>query len=232
MSLLLAQTMHTKPPVDEMLAWWNAFEFDGTYRNMTSSHSGLVPLQIEGYPTGSVTGLATGKIGFCAELQAASTPQKSLRTSYGLPLNADWAISMWFKPGYSTTSTGLSSSLVNAVSGTAWTISYTDNFLSTSIGNISLPLASKVNWHHLAINYNKATNTMSIYLDNVLGASGTLNLTSVSVLDFISTRIYNSSFTQSLDESAFYTRLLTVGEISGLYNSGAGVGYSSRPTKP
>lgn len=84
---------------------------------------------------------------------------------------------------------------------------------------LSTSTANDGNWHHIVGTYNGST--LRIYFDGVLEstATGTLN-TIIANLDF---NRYQMS--DSIDEVGFWFRVLTLSEITELYNSGAGLTY-------
>lgn len=86
-------------------------------------------------------------------------------------------------------------------------------------------------WHMVTFNYDASAGTIDIYVDGVLDHQSTGNRTSLfnSTAQFALGSSFSAggqAFNGGMDEAAIWSRLLTTGEITDLYNSGAGLPYS------
>jgi hypothetical protein len=133
----------------------------------------------------------------------------------------DWSISFWVHTPSSNLIQKTDEYRINFnVGGSLWGITAfltaTPSQVTVNIG--SLPIASHTEWHHFALVHNAATNTLSLYMDAVLGDennySGTF-ATSANALEV-------GRGSGLLDELVIYHEALTQTHIDSLYNAGAG----------
>jgi len=85
------------------------------------------------------------------------------------------------------------------------------------------------NWHLVVVRYNRA-GTMTIFVDNVSEASGTITAESGSVNNSLGFSIGASPdggafIDGSIDEAGLWNRQLTTSEMTSLWNGGAGTTY-------
>jgi hypothetical protein len=89
-------------------------------------------------------------------------------------------------------------------------------------------------WYHVAVTYDLSAGTARFYKDGVLWSTETGGKTAIynGTADVNVGRLSsNGQYCDCLlDELGVWSRILTAGEISALYNSGTGIPYSSGTT--
>ncbi len=148
--------------------------------------------------------------------------------------SGDWSVSCWYKSsasgsfqflwdmgqsgGGAKTSIGLWSRNINRLALTDPAAG--DLFIGTNSTTID------GNWHHVVVT--KSGNVFTSYVDNVVDGTATVSGWSLgSNLFKLGIAVDNSSYNWQgmLDEVGVWSRALTTGEISELYNNGAGLQY-------
>lgn len=90
-------------------------------------------------------------------------------------------------------------------------------------------------WHHLIAWYDHTAQTVNLKIDN--GTTVTTSWTggtqtTTGVFSLFSNSGTGNYYTKWLDEVGFWKRVLTSGEITSLYNSGAGLAFSNFGSTP
>lgn len=85
-------------------------------------------------------------------------------------------------------------------------------------------------WHHVIAWYDHNAQTINLVVDNgtvvTTSWTGGTRTTSGAVFSLFSSSTPASYYTKQIDEVCMWKRVLTSGEITSLYNSGAGLDYS------
>lgn len=83
------------------------------------------------------------------------------------------------------------------------------------------------NWHHCVLTYDGGvTNGSNIYIDGSLSLNFTCsNGTAAANLKMFSHAISSQNANCSMDEIGIWSRIISAGEVTQLYNSGAGLAY-------
>ena len=83
------------------------------------------------------------------------------------------------------------------------------------------------NWHHCVLTYDSGvTNGSKIYVDGSLSLTFTCTSSGVaSNFKMLADSVSSQNASCTLDEVGIWTRLLSAGEVTQLYNSGAGLAY-------
>ncbi len=190
--------------------------------------------------TGTVT-FSTGLINN-GSYNTTSSQYLGRSSAFGLTSSSNFSISLWIKLTSDNTAdrdifnfdvTGASGSTIRGVyeynSGTRrlrfYRASNTNTFLDIN-GNIGTNA-----WYHLVFTYNGGTGAMALYKNNAAAVtgtnSGTTNNANSSQFNIMSTVQYsfNAPLNGGMDEVGIWNAVLTSGEVSELYNGGAGLAY-------
>jgi len=180
----------------------------------------------------TVPGVA-GIINDGADFESSNAEHLSTSTPF-TTATTDFSISMWYKPE----SIGAYQSLIqNGRQANFWNILITSGgvfeFFEDNIAEYpSTSTLTAGNWYHLvAVKSSNGAGNMQYYVN---GASA--GTASVGTITTPTTAAYLGAYTANgssfvyytdgiLDEVGIWSRSLTSGEVSDLYNSGAGLGY-------
>lgn len=152
--------------------------------------------------------------------------------------SSDFSVSAWVKTSqasgeYSIITKG------NVTDGYEWGMEQQTNSLwfvlwnqggATYMEKVSAATINDGNWHHVVGTYSSATPRVRVYIDGALdGASTATSGTWYSAGTshcLIGSRNDGSEFwTGSIDEVGIWTRELTAGDVTQLYNGGVGLQY-------
>lgn len=107
---------------------------------------------------------------------------------------------------------------------------------ATTCFTISTAAPNTGEWHHLALSFDDASDTLRIFVDGVQAQSGTTALsigydTHAALIgaDYAN-EVITDSWNGQLDEVSFYDRALTASEIAAVYNAGTAGKLKSAPT--
>lgn len=208
-----------------LVGYWKLDESSGTAADSEGSNTGTV--------TGTVTQGATGKIGTAYTFIGGGSSYLNCGTDASLRITSAGSISAWI---YQTSSGPYSTVVGNDDFDTD---RHGYNFFVRADGTVSLELASasaaqSINggtitnnaWHHIVATWDGSN--VHIYIDGVDG--GAVSQTVTPTQNTSSFRIANASvgtydFTGTIDEVGVWSRALTSGEVTSLYNSGSGKAY-------
>ena len=216
----------------DLVSYWELEEASGT---RIDSHGSYDLTDI------NTVGSATGIQGNSASFVKANSEQLSYPSNLALDIvaNSDKTIAFWVKTAVDTGFTGLVQ---------RWTIdkgylirlSDTDGSLQFYGGNGSGTTLSPAtgttdladnNWHFVVCTHDGSDNRKRIYIDGNTTPEGTSIVHSTQAASsgaFLLSGGGSSSFLDGqLDEVGVWDRLLTSGEITTLYNSGAGIPYDA-----
>lgn len=217
--------------VDNIVSYWKMDEASGNRADSAGSNT----LTANG--TGGV-GAATGKINDAADFESGDSDYLSITDAAqtGLDILGNFTLSLWIKPESlsGSASPGLITKLTAGTgyafvldwsSTPAWKPTWVRQDSSTTLQGTSSP--SVGNWTFYVITYD-GTN-MRLYIDGTLDAGPTAyTIHANSGADFniarsvlYTTRLYDGL----VDEVGVWSRALTAGEVTSLYNGGAGFAY-------
>lgn len=196
------------------------------------SISNLTPLLPSGSP-----GNATGKKGNGLSVAAASTQYLNSPTTTIVTLNADRSIALWIKP--TATAVGATQRPI-ASQGSAPSDGSSAWILMLSPQGVA---AGKLGVYHLAVGYSAAGATTlsagtfyhlayvrsgtgwTLYLNGSSELTGTVTTETGNNAIFYTGVGFNNYFDGVIDEVGTWSRALSSGEVSALYNSGNGAAY-------
>lgn len=211
-----------------LISYWKLNETSGTLMDSVASNNSTSI-------TGSPTYDASGKLGRCMTIAGAG--YISMGTTTNLKPTTSFSVSIWFK----TSSTAYQELISNIMwtspsykgwkiateySGTSWNLrGVINNNTNTGIVDSTTAINNGA-WHLAVMTWNGST--LKLYKDgNQEGGD----------IPFTYTMLYNASsdfeigskdggdgtFTGSVDEIGLWSKALTSGEITTLYNSGTGI---------
>ena len=174
---------------------------------------------------------SSGFIGYCGSGQALS-----YSGNYGLTGTSDFSISMWIKFTSEISSGGCGLLFIGSKlttdrflsmdyeynSGTRRLNFYNSSNSSSATYNVALGTS----WHHLVIS--RSSGSANVYLDNSLVMSGVSQGVANGIQNTLTIgygKSYPGIATYYYDEIIPFARALSSGDVSELYNSGAGLQY-------
>lgn len=216
---------------DNLAAWWTLNETSGT-RNDSHSSNHLTDHNSTSY--------AAGKKGNAADFESSSSQYLSIADNASLSMaDIDFTVACWVNMESTPANTlilgkaGASDAeFILEYAGLAdrfkWTVCGATGFAScTSITTASPP--STGTWYFLVAWHNAATNEIGLCVNDgtPVTASHTAGCYN-SGAPFLVGGFpdYSNYFDGLVDEAAVWKRVLTSGEITTLYNAGAGTTYS------
>jgi hypothetical protein len=222
------------PLLDGLVSYWTLDEGLGTRVDSQGSNN---------LTDNNTVGSAAGKISNAASFVAANTEYLS-STSTALQMGTnDYAVSFWLKTSSALQMTPLYN---GAYRETGWyiaTLSGGNLFLKFSdipFPSGTPPNGSSVgsyadgNWHHVVVNFDRDSN-VSMYVDgnttpviafDISGYAGNVAPFRPFLVGAYEDGLGRSFFFDGLiDEIGIWGRILTLTEISDLYNSGVGLTY-------
>jgi len=222
-------------PTSNLISYWKLDEASGTRVDSAGTNN---------LTDNNTVGSATGIIGNAASFVAASSQYLSCASNASLQMagNTDFTISAWVKLASSISA---NASLVTKDSNAANSRDYTLDYLlgggfrfyiqggSTYIASTAAPAATL--WYFLVAWYDSSNGQLHIRIndittyDSATGATGT----DVSAPEFrigARERSIEPDYADAvIDEVGLWKRKLTAGEITALYNGGAGITYTGTP---
>jgi hypothetical protein len=179
---------------------------------------------------GSVT-IGTPKVGAgSAEFDGTNF----LNLNPGIAVSSDLSISLWCYPdaGYgSGTNAGLIEQFndwgrifINNTTGVIQARVKQSSGIERAVATSTV--ISTAAWSHIVLVANSTTGVATLYVNNTSVGSQTYDGTLRSVGDdLVIGQQLSDFFDGRIDEAGFWSRVLTVSEISDLYNSGSGLSY-------
>jgi len=194
--------------------------------------------------------LTTGKQGDAGDFEASQTDELNIAdgSQTGLDFTGDMSWAFWIKPEtLFTTSAGIINKWVNAGNNRAYQF-YFDNSTNDRFGVYLSPngtsgaqTISTVDLgedlstgtdYHVVMTYDASAGVISAYLNGVLKGVATGAATSIynSGAEFAIGKSGQGSFDGIINQVLPYSRILTAGEVSNLYNGGDGLPYLAAAT--
>jgi hypothetical protein len=179
------------------------------------------------------TGSLTGKIGNAASFVAVQSTVLNHANNASLQVTSDFTFSLWVFLNSQTSEWIISKE--DGVSLDDYRIVYSGGFLfgnditSANVGSA----ASLSTWYHLVCWYDSSDSKFRMRINDTTTyvSSVTTALTQTATIFNIGARGGGTSyFDGRIDEVGFWKRKLTSGEITALYNGGAGLPFSSFTT--
>jgi len=175
----------------------------------------------------SMTLLQPAKVGFGVK-GSGTTSYINLNSSSITGGKTAFSVSLWFKIASLANANALYGSWVGAQNSTLIRVSggQLQFFLQTLTGQSGgsfIAFSDTTNWHHLVCTYDGTT--MRMYLDGTATAT-TMARTGTVNIGTATERIgdaQGAGSPNSFDEAAIYSRALTAGEVTTIYNSGNGI---------
>lgn len=180
----------------------------------------------------SVSFSSSGKIGSCATFNGTSN---YLTSPYNIPYG-DFTISSWIKlsttgtekPIYSGRDVGTGSPIVNfqISSGNTLVIALRNNSGSGLATAVSSGTFTTGTWYHVVVTY--SSGTMQLYINGSADGSGSYSggtWSNINDTRFGRDNWNNTYMNGAIDETGIWTRALSSGEVTSLYNSGNGFQY-------
>lgn len=220
---------------DNLVSYWKLDESSG---NATDSHSSNT------LTNNNTATYSTGKINNAVYLASASSQSLSITDNASLSITGDLSISGWF---YFTSFSANGRKLVNKWNDTGNQRGFIfDNSdasgdtlrLVLSTNGVNFPLVTATGaalsvdtWYHLAVTFKASTGVVSFYKNGSLLFAPTISANSIfdNTADFYIGNGVNAAptdpFNGRVDEVGIWSRELTSGEITTLYNGGAGNQY-------
>jgi hypothetical protein len=217
---------------DGLVSWWSLNESSGT-RSDSHGSNDLVD--------SDTTGSATGKVGSAARIDSSAADKLTVESS-SLQGGASFTVAGWIYLDSLNVSAGAwfgatSSVPFSSRSDWMWAFRsssglfqfYTSDGGWKSLNAISFGTVSSGTWYHVTTWYDSDASTMSIKVNNGATDSRTsVTATHQSLATTLRVGGYHTNaFDGRVDELGFWSRVLTANEITELYNSGTGIGYSS-----
>jgi len=221
-----------------LVSYWELEEVSGT---RTDSHGS------NDLTDNNTVGTATGKIGEGADFELGNSEYLSITeaSQSGLDLTGDHSFAFWYNPETllsSGTQTFIDKWLGSgnqraylyrldntSNDGVGYQLSSTGSVESSGSLDLGTTLSTGT-FYHIAITYNTG-GVVTAYLNGVKVDEDTGVATSIfnSSSDvYIGSDTGTGSYMDGvLDETGVWSRTLTAGEVSNLYNSGSGLSYSS-----
>jgi hypothetical protein len=201
------------PLLDGLVAYWKLDEGSGTTRIDSAGSNNLAD-------NGGV-GSATGKVGNAASFVAANTEYLSNASPYALTYPC--AVSFWINPStYSGVGVVLNYNnlfVINLHNSPSDSLS-----IRTSSGAFGASTVGLSGWSHWVVNFTSAS-SVDIYLNGALVTGSGLALFARAGLQLGCRGSGENPFDGLIDEVGIWERMLTVGGIAILYNSGAGITF-------
>jgi len=211
-----------------LVSWWSLGEASGSRADSHGSNT---------LTDNATVTQATGKIGNAAQFTMANSEYLSVAAGHGLQGGErDWTFAAWFYPDSVLV---VQTIACVGASGTNWDWAlqidtglkykaYVSSSGGASSSITATTSASAATWQHILCQFNNATNTIGISVNNETLATSAGPATSkdgggaFTLATFLGVGRYYGGRT---DEACFWNRVLTAGERTDLYNSGSGMAY-------
>lgn len=226
-----------------LVSYWELEESSGTRVDSTATGNDL---------TDNNTVLnATGIQGNAADFESTNSESLSITDAAqsGLDITGDLSISCWVK-FESTPSTGNGVGIVTKSnvttsdsyflalfnsSGTLYLYTQARKNTSVQVGNFAAWTPTLGTWYHLVLVYDASAGNIKVYVDGSEYASDTNAsadaIQNSSIAFVIGAHSGARYFDGLIDEVGIWSKTLTTGEITDLYNSGAGIPYAGGLTQ-
>jgi hypothetical protein len=225
-----------------LVSYWDLEEADGTRYDLHGSND----LTQNG--TGGVD-QATGKVGNAADFERGDSDYLSITdaSQSGLDITGDISVSFWMKlesaPAFDTIYSILNKRNTGSSNGgyqiqythfpsntdTLQIVFYDGSSNTSSVAALDLNL-STATWYHLVITIDVSAPDIKVYLDGS-DQSFSMSLTDATAIgdnaeEFrIGRTAAGDYFDGQIDEVGIWSKVLTSGEVTDLYNSGSGLPY-------
>jgi hypothetical protein len=215
-----------------LVAWWKLNEVAGTRINSVVANSALDLTPT--VPPGVGTGILGNGADFTANTQYLTCADNALLNPFG---NGDFSVQFWLKSD--TTSgpyiigqgTGGNYNFVLGFFTSSNTVQFALNNSSSGLFNSATTLITSTGvWYHVVFVANRTGGQSLFYVNGTLqAATGTATFGTVYggplIVGNYAGGTTNSAPDGILDEVAYWSRVLTAGEVTQLYNGGAGITY-------
>lgn len=222
-----------------LVSYWKLDEESGTRADAHSSND---------LTDNNTVGFGTGIIGNGADFEASNSEYLSITdaSQTGLDLTTDFSFSIWVN--VETQPSDSTMVLISKRTGTtnrSFIISYGDtsgqkfircgsyDSASGNVENSDINISQLTGFSHVSITRDGSAGLWSVYIDGVLINTATTTDTTMANsgapfalgCDFDNSDVVRNLFDGIIDEVGVWSRVLTAGEISNLYNSGAALPY-------
>ncbi len=199
-----------------LVSWWKLDESSGNASDSKGSNT-LTNTSVT-YNTGKINNGGVFVAGSSSKLAATGT---------GLPTSGDFTMACWYKGatpvndgimGFGSVNANGQMRMILVVGGKAYFGGYNYDLDSTFT-------ITTGNWHHLVFTYSGTTATW--YVDGTQRNSATITALNTANTNLrIGCRPDDTSFISAqIDEAGIWSRAITSGEVTTLYNAGAGISY-------
>jgi hypothetical protein len=210
------------PLLTDLVAYWNLQETAGTRFDSTANSNNLTD-------NGSV-GSSTGIVGDAANFDGTNTLSLASNSAVTLDGTTDFTIAGWFKTSSTATQTIVGKEIASSTASEYLLFVTSGTNLYWRVGNSSGTLIksglSTGSWNFFVAQYDTSTGDIGLSVNG--GSFITTAATPFTITDafYLGSRDNSSLFFNGLlDEVGIWKRLLTLLEITGLYNSGSGLTY-------
>ena len=198
----------------------------------------------------TVTG-ATGKVGNASQFTASNSEYLSHTDNATFSQTGDMSFSFWMYGDTLPSTNGTNAGLIEKLLGTGnqrsylfgmsygvgtadtaeWRIAMSSDGSALTTKYITRTATSTSTWYHVVITYDASAGTVEIFVNG--SSEGTATGLPTSIYDSTASFYLGASvnalasyFDGRLDEFGFWSKVLTSGEISDLYNSGSGIPFA------
>ena len=224
--------------IDNINAYWKLDESSGNAADATGNGNTLVATAIQGY----VAGIINNGV----DLEVGSSDYMTAADSVSLSITGDMSISIWFKLESGVPSndqyhlfskgSGGNNSYRFRIEDEVGQESFRFNYLGSGTETLSRANAtiSTGTWHHVVVTVDVSASAagMLYYFDGSVLTTSDTDGTSTDINDTNSNGQLGTYwgaafgfFDGVLDECGIWSRILTSGEVTELYNAGAGLQY-------
>jgi len=214
--------------LDGLVSWWSMDETSGSRADSHGSNT-LTDNNAVSYTAGKQGNAATG----------CSAANFFYNASSDFAFSSSFTCCLWFYSGTLQSNTGIISKGQDN-SGGSFTLWQSSNALRIQVKNTAngsndavwSPAISANTWYFVRFYYDAAANRIGLSINNgtavTTAFSGTFGVSNVKRLVigcYGSTGGFASHATAKIDETAFWSRILTTDETAELFASGSGMGY-------
>jgi len=178
---------------------------------------------------GQVPGLLT----YAANFPTAFSSDGLQNNTATLDCTADWSMNFWFQPGGDISADN--PYLFEMNDGTSqincfiWNNNGTLYFQGAAISDHDTSTTLSGGWNQITLVYSATGNTLTLYLNGVSQGPMACTFPSENIISLTigSQAELSASELGAFCEFGFWTRQLSTGDVTALYNGGAGLPYSS-----